>query len=360
MKKLLINVYILFISISLFAQAELTTFRLDLINKSISKVDIDDHENGSKGHTIAKHCKKDNEFLIDRLSKERKIKGATSFKNKSDAQKAILQVLKKKRGDISSWLNNRKQNDSQTFQAKTSVKAYGIRRGSRERETIKNSTVHVKLVKQREKKKRICYIETAFPVFTGRAPKKLKRSDSLPILGSKKQKQKLKRSKSAIGLVTPISNPFRGGKYKKLWVFTQALRSGKGIKVNLNDHEDSKLGHTISKHCNKREKQLKALATKTNKIAGCFKNKSHAKDVILSILQSKKNDLKLWAESKSGRKILHVEKSVEGAIAELVSKRKKTYRELNNTTISVRVVIKRITIEDVELFYILSAFPEIQ
>jgi hypothetical protein len=148
-KRLLVwGLVFLFASVSIGLAAD-KTGRIADPQKPIG-VNLRKHE-GWGGHTIKKHCGKNDAYLIKRLKKESRIPAATTFTNEKVAKKSIDQVLKKQRTKVASWWNSGK-GTRKAFFATVSTKGRVITRKMYEQDgqnvkskPVKNSKVRVVL-----------------------------------------------------------------------------------------------------------------------------------------------------------------------------------------------------------------------
>ncbi len=159
---LVLGLVILFASVSIGFAADMSG-RIGDPKKPIG-VKLSKHE-GWGGHTIEKHCGKNDEYLIKRLKDETRIPAATTFTNKKVAKKSIDAVLKSQRKKVADWWNSG-NGQPKAFFATVSTKGRAISRAVYNQDGENAKSQPVKNCKVRVVLKRDgggWFVLTAFP-----------------------------------------------------------------------------------------------------------------------------------------------------------------------------------------------------
>ena len=122
--------------------------------------DLDSYEGGShNGHTLKKHVV-DKKYVEDRALNDRKaIKGATSFRTKSEADAIVRDVIERNAKEVADWMNS----------AETRPKAFesnydkSIGFGSKKSDGFVNNLKEVKVVLK--KSQNGFEVLTSYPIY---------------------------------------------------------------------------------------------------------------------------------------------------------------------------------------------------
>ncbi|OFW76123.1 MAG: hypothetical protein A2201_08750 [Alicyclobacillus sp. RIFOXYA1_FULL_53_8] len=122
------------------------------------KTNLDDAESAG-GHTIAKHVGKTDQQLLDRLQNDTRIGGASSFTDKSVAQKVVDSTIDSNRNKLENFMNTSKPGQTLvlSYDGDGSVVGRTVQRGSNQVQDATRATVVVKKTTQNG------FLLTAYP-----------------------------------------------------------------------------------------------------------------------------------------------------------------------------------------------------